>query len=143
MDALSKGRLKIYGAGHDKILKHWLENLEDWNISRQIVWGIRIPAWYNASQEKSLTADDKFIVSKSSPGESFIQESDTFDTWFSSSQWPVVTLKTNQPEDFNAFYPTEVMETGYDILPIWVMRMLMMGIYLTDTVPFKKCIYTD
>ena len=138
LDALSKGRLKIYGAGHDKILKHWLENLEDWNISRQIVWGIRIPAWYNASQEKSLTADDKFIVSKSSPGESFIQESDTFDTWFSSSQWPVVTLKTNQPEDFNAFYPTEVMETGYDILPIWVMRMLMMGIYLTDTVPFKK-----
>ena len=87
LDALSKGRLKIYGAGHDKILKHWLENLEDWNIRlKQIVWGIRIPVWYQKIRPNMLWL-------KIHP-KNFIQETDTFDTWFSSSQWPVVTLKT-------------------------------------------------
>ena len=131
--ALKKGEFKIYGAGHDKILKHWLTTLNDWNISRQIVWGIRLPVWYRKNSDKK-----EFVVAKTSPGEDYEQDPDTFDTWFSSAQWPVVTLKTGQPKDFTTFYPTNLMETGYDILPFWVMRMLMIGIYLTGKVPFKQ-----
>jgi valyl-tRNA synthetase len=131
LEALKKKEVTIFGAGHDKILKHWLTNLNDWNISRQIVWGIQMPVWY-----KKGVGKDKYVVSKTSPGKEYEQETDTFDTWFSSSQWPVVTLKTTS--DFSRFYPTEVMETGYDILPIWVMRMLMMGLYTTGKVPFRQ-----
>lgn len=178
--ALAAGKTTIHGAGHDKILDHWLANLKDWNISRQIVWGIRLPVWYHLSnpKNKSLTLtyidreqnratrslegvleqdkqhpgeletalknlqqlsapiEAEYVVSVASPGDDYIQETDTFDTWFSSAQWPVVTLKTNKPGDFDRFYPTSVMETGYDILPFWVMRMLMMGVFLTNQVPF-------
>lgn len=131
LKAIKHGQVKIHGAGHDKILTHWLNQLNDWNISRQIVWGIRLPVWFKKGT-------DEFIVSKTCPGKNYIQDTDTFDTWFSSAQWPVVTLKTNRPGDFDRFYPTSVMETGYDILPFWVMRMLMVGIYLTRQVPFKQ-----
>ncbi|EKD62798.1 MAG: hypothetical protein ACD_52C00052G0001, partial [uncultured bacterium] len=101
------------------------------NISRQIVWGIRIPVWFKGNSEE-------LVVSKTSPGPGYNQDTDTFDTWFSSGQWPVVTLKTTRPGDFGYFYPTSVMETGYDILPIWVMRMLLLGLYLTNKSPFQK-----
>ena len=177
LEKIKKKELTIYGAGHDKILKHWLENLEDWNISRQIVWGIRLPVWYDAQENpqlrisfidknqarisgpigelltkysfaeieaglQSLTApiDAQFVVSqeKPDPNKQYLQETDTFDTWFSSSQWPVVTLKNNQPGDFERFYPTTIMETAYDILMFWVMRMLMMSLYSTQQLPFKK-----
>jgi valyl-tRNA synthetase len=177
LERIKKKELEIYGAGHDKILKHWLENLEDWNISRQIVWGIRLPTWYDVKQNprlsitfldknnerisglvgelmenysfaeiesglQSLTApiDAEFIVSQTKPDKNkqYLQETDTFDTWFSSSQWPVVALKNNKPGDFERFYPTTIMETAYDILMFWVMRMLMMGLYSTQKLPFKK-----
>jgi valyl-tRNA synthetase len=164
----------ILGPGREKILRTWLKNLKDWNVSRKIVWGIRIPVWYNITDnpEIEVTFIDKagnlikgsvgkllkkysiteikkglqninaprdcnFIVSKKSPGKNYLQETDTFDTWFSSAQWPVATLKTNKVSDFKRFYPTSVMETGYDILPFWVMRMMMLGIYLTGKSPFK------
>ncbi len=177
LQALDEHKIKVHGAGYDKILRHWLENLHDWNISRQITWGIRIPIWYstnnknihvvfinqnkeriegrledildrykgkysldelkNGLQELRAPIEAKYIISPTSPGENFIQETDTFDTWFSSAQWPYTTLQTNQPHDFERFYPTQVMETGYDILPFWVMRMLMLGINKTGQIPFK------
>ncbi len=129
--ALDSKETRILGAGRDKILRHWLTNLRDWNISRQIVWGIRMPVWY---KDENKT---EYVVSEISPGEGYIQETDTFDTWFSSGQWPVVTLKTNKPGDFEAYYPTDIMETAYDILPFWVMRMMLLSIYLTGKSPFK------
>ncbi len=129
--ALDSKETILLGAGREKILRHWLRNLKDWNISRQIVWGIRIPVWYKNGNK------DEWIASKTSPGEEYVQETDTFDTWFSSGQWPVVTLKTNKPGDFEYYYPTSVLETAYEILPFWVMRMMMLGIYLTGKSPFK------
>ena len=88
-------------------------------------------------QELKAPIGTNYLISPTSPGEDYLQETDTFDTWFSSAQWPYTTLMTNKATDFKRFYPTSVMETGYDILPFWVMRMLMMGIHKTNQVPFK------
>ena len=175
LTVLERGETKVYGAGHDKILLHWLKNLRDWNISRQIVWGIRMPIWYSVVKNpmlrvgfldqnnsfvtgtikellkiyelklireklQTLTAPNNatYVVSRQSPGDDFLQETDTFDTWFSSSQWPVNTLKTSRAGDFDFYYPTSLMETGYDILPIWVLRMMLMGLSSTQKTPFEK-----
>ena len=89
-------------------------------------------------QSVKAPKEAEYIVSLTSPGDDFIQETDTFDTWFSSAQWPYTTLMAGKEGDFERFYPTQVMETGYDILPFWVMRMMMMGLYTTKKVPFEN-----
>jgi len=126
--AVKEGKLKIYPKNFEKLYFQFLENIRDWNISRQIVWGIRIPAWQNKkTREWKVTEGEN-------PGDDYIQDNDTFDTWFSSGQWPYASLAaTNSLE----FYPTSVMETGYDILRWWVARMMMLGIYMTGKPPFK------
>lgn len=115
-----------------------LDNFIDWNISRQVVWGIRIPA-YECQTKK------EWFISEKKPDKCQIcgncearQDDDTFDTWFSSAQWPFATLMTEGEELYNYFYPTSVMETGHDILRAWVARMMMIGKFVTGKPPFKS-----
>ncbi len=139
IEVVKDKKIKIYPKNFETHYFQWLENLHDWNISRQIVWGIRIPAWYcNQSNEWVVTEGE---IPKKCPNcnnTNLEQDTDTFDTWFSSSQWPYITLQTNQPGDFEKFYPTSVLETGYDILKAWVSRMVIMGLYVTKKVPFEN-----
>ncbi|KKQ95210.1 MAG: Valine-tRNA ligase [Candidatus Woesebacteria bacterium GW2011_GWB1_43_14] len=143
--ALSAIRQKKVRFNNERFKKqsiNWLKNLHDWNISRQIVWGIRIPAW---RCDKCL---EWTITDGASPAEclyckhkKLTQDTDTFDTWFSSGQWPFATLMTTKRDDFQHFYPTNVMETSYDILPFWVIRMIMLGIYKTGKAPFGDVVF--
>lgn len=141
LKAINDKRVVFPVERYEKIAKHWLKNLKDWNISRQIVWGIRIPA-YRCDKCMKWTVTDGSIPDKcESCGNGILtQDNDTFDTWFSSGQWPFVALQTNKKGDFDYFYPTSIMETGYDILPFWVIRMIMLGLYVTGEVPFQKVV---
>ena len=133
--AVREGRIKIVPQRFEKIYYHWLENIEDWCISRQLWWGHRIPAWY---REKDGDPEGEIYVGREAPaGEGWAQEQDVLDTWFSSGLWPFSTL--GWPEDtadLARYYPTQIMETGHDILFFWVARMIMMGLWFTDTPPF-------
>lgn len=143
IDAVKNGDIKIHPKSFEKLYFQFLENIRDWNISRQVVWGIQIPAWKNKNTGEWMVTDGK-----APEGEEWEQDTDTFDTWFSSSQWPFATLMTTGSAnaemttygDYETFYPTTVMETGYDILRWWVARMVMMGLYATGKVPFKNVV---
>lgn len=126
MEAVKSGKIKIYPNNFEAQYFDWLKNLNDWNISRQIVWGIRIPAWRNKETGEWIVTEGE------KPEGNYEQDKDTFDTWFSSGQWPYVTLKTANPGDLEKFYPTDVLETAYDILRAWVSRMAMLGIYIQE-----------
>jgi len=141
---VQEGKIKMHPAKFKKDLIRILDNFYDWNISRQIVWGIRIPAYQCQNAKLKAQNSARWFVSKQKPdkclicGEcSFVQDEDTFDTWFSSGQWPFVTLQTSGTDMYDYYYPTTVMETGYDILRPWVARMIMLGAYATGTVPFR------
>ncbi|MEK9155806.1 MAG: valine--tRNA ligase [Patescibacteria group bacterium] len=165
LKVVKDGRVKFVTKRFEKIFTHWMENIRDWNISRQIVWGIRIPAWYCQNCSNEVATDitygaavkegtipgriskisGKPIVTEGEKPEKcpdcgcadLVSDPDVFDTWFSSGQWPFAALQTTKPSDFEKFYPTSVMETGWDILFFWVARMIMLGLYVTDKVPFK------
>jgi valyl-tRNA synthetase len=121
---------------YKKITEHWLENIIDWNISRQIVWGIPIPAKICDKCEEGYVDLENKIEKCEKCGGEVRQDKDTFDTWFSSSQWPFATLAYPNGQDYKDFYPTNVMETAGDIFH-WVARMIMLGLYITDELPFK------
>jgi len=146
VEAVKKGEIKIIPQRFEKVFFHWLNNLKDWNISRQISWGIQLPVWYCQDQnnEKCKSHNGIIVNIKNKPSKcpycgssNLVQDPDVLDTWFSSGQWPFATLITNKKKDFRTFYPTDVMETGWDILFFWVARMIMLGIYQTGKVPFK------
>lgn len=189
--AIAKGHVRIFPQNFVQILQGWYRGLRDWNISRQNVWGIQIPVWYEVSDESAFTVtfidkekqlrqgilreilqqgftwseitnglqrviamiDSKVVFEEQKEeAKRYLPETDTFDTWFSSGQWPYVTLQTTKPGDFEKFYPTAVMETGHDILRAWVSRMLLLGLYVANgkhvtdektiekTVPFRHVV---
>lgn len=136
-----KKEIKIIPSRFENIYSDFLQNIRDWNISRQTVWGIRIPAYKCKTKNSWFVSLQKPKECEECQNCEFEQDTDTFDTWFSSAQWPFATLMTsNNKEDFDTFYPTDVMETGYDILRWWVARMVMIGIYSTGKAPFKNVV---
>jgi valyl-tRNA synthetase len=134
IEAVKSGEVKFITKKFEKIFYHWMKNLKDWNISRQIVWGIRMPVWYKENADETGTIH---IGEKPPEKTGWIQETDVFDTWFSSGQWPFAVLDYPDSKDFKIFYPTSVMETGWDILFFWVARMIIFGKYITEKAPFQ------
>ncbi|MBM3133307.1 MAG: valine--tRNA ligase, partial [Chloroflexi bacterium] len=139
IDAVTDGRIEIIPSHFTKTYLNWMENIRDWCISRQLWWGHRIPVWYcTGCHELTVAVTDPTCCAHCG-SEKIEQDPDVLDTWFSSGLWPHSTLGwPDETEDFKYFYPTSVMETGYDILFFWVARMIMMGIENTGRVPFEK-----
>lgn len=129
LESVKSGDVTILPERFERVYYNWIENLRDWNISRQIWYGHRIPVWYKG---------DDIQVSLESPGDGWEQDPDTLDTWFSSGLWTFSTLGwPEQTEDLQNYHPTSVLETGYDILFFWVARMILMSQYLLGQKPFE------
>jgi len=140
LESTRSGRTRILPERFEKTWEHWLTNIRDWNVSRQLWWGHRIPAWYcpdgHVTVSSAESGPDACDVC-ARPAAELRQDPDIFDTWFSSGLWPFSTLGwPDATPDLATYYPTSVMETGYDIIFFWVARMMMLGIELTGTEPF-------
>jgi valyl-tRNA synthetase len=135
--AINDGTIEFTPATRKRALIQYYESLRDWNLSRQIPWGIPIPAFQNANDPSDWIFDER-VDEKSIDvnGTTYIRDEDTFDTWFSSGQWPYITTDYLENGPLARFYPNNVMETGHDILYAWVAKMIMLGLYRTDKVPF-------
>lgn len=157
MEAVRKGKVHFLPQRFEKVYFHWMENIRDWPVSRQLWWGQRLPIWYcgvsclsplqlatNPDLKSKKEGCGETIISAKEPRKChycgrracLIQDPDTFDTWFSSGQWPFNVLGYPNGKDYQYFYPTSVMETGYEIIFLWVARMIMLGIYRTGKPPF-------
>jgi len=145
ISAVKNGDIRFIPENWGKTYFQWMENIEDWCISRQLWWGHRIPVWYD-DHGKAFAGHDEADVRtryKLNANITLTQETDVLDTWFSASLWPFVTLNwPNDPKDFNTFFPTQVLVTGFDIIFFWVARMIMMSLKFTNQVPFKEVYIT-
>ncbi len=138
IDAVKNGETKFVPQRFEKVYFHWLENIRDWCISRQLWWGHRIPAWYCADCGEITVSKTEATECKHCGSKNITQDPDTLDTWFSSALWPFSTLGwPEETEDFKHYYPTNTLVTGYDIIPFWVMRMMFSGLEQTGQVPFN------
>jgi valyl-tRNA synthetase len=143
--AVADGKIKFIPANWQKTYYQWLENIEDWCISRQLWWGHRIPAWYDAEGEIYVGRDLEDVKQhyKLPHDTHLTQDDDVLDTWFSSALWPFSTLGwPAQTAELKEFYPTQVLVTGFDIIFFWVARMIMLGLKFTGTVPFHEVYIT-
>lgn len=138
IEALEKKQIVFYPEAKRMQLIAYLKGLRDWNISRQIVWGIPIPAFQNVDDPDDWIFDDRVDQETITvDSKTYHRDPDVFDTWFSSSSWPFATLGYPDNDDFEQFYPLSLMETGGEILNPWVSRMIMLGLYITDKIPFE------
>lgn len=138
-NAVRSKSVEILPDRFEKTYFHWIDNLRDWCISRQIWFGHRIPVWYRVPSTINHQPSTEMVVGEAPQGEGWTQDEDTLDTWFSSGLWTFSTLGWPDvtAEDFKKYHPTSVLETGYDILFFWVARMILMSTYLVNDVPFK------
>ncbi|MCI8575047.1 MAG: valine--tRNA ligase [Bacilli bacterium] len=128
-----ESKVNFLPSRYEKIMNHWMEITYDWCISRQLWWGHRIPAWYKNGEV--------YVGMNPPSGEGWVQDEDVLDTWFSSALWPFSTLGwPEQTEDLKRYYPTNVLVTGYDIIPFWVNRMTFQGLHFTHQRPFEYCL---
>lgn len=138
MKPVREGKIVFMPKRFEKIFFHWMTNTIDWNISRQIVWGIPIPAKIcQDCHEGFPDLDDTAEECRRCGSANLLKDTDTFDTWFSSGQWPLLALGYPDHRDFDTYYPTDVMETGADLVFKWIPRMIMFGMYLTGREPFR------
>lgn len=127
-----EAKVNFVPSRYEKIMNHWMEISYDWCISRQLIWGHRIPAWYK---------DGEVHVGEKPKEDGWVQDEDVLDTWFSSALWPFSTLGwPEENDDFKRYFPTNVLVTGYDIIPFWVNRMTFQGLHFTGQRPFKDCL---
>ena len=139
--AVEDGDIKFVPENWSKTYFEWMNNIEDWCISRQIWWGHRIPAWYDEQGNFYVGHNEEEVRKENNLADDLQlrQDDDVLDTWFSSALWPFSTLGwPDSMEDVNTFYPTSVLVTGFDIIFFWVARMIMMGLKFTGKVPFHE-----
>jgi valyl-tRNA synthetase len=134
MAAVREDRTRFVPRRFEKVFFDWMENIHDWNVSRQLWWGHRIPAWYCPDGHVNVSSEvdgPDAVRDVRRPASELRQEEDIFDTWFSSGLWPFSTLGwPDDTDDLRRFYPGTVMETAYDIIFFWVARMMMLGEWL-------------